>query len=55
MDKCLNDELRKDLPKDLFAQLNAMKTDLVLDLDYQHFEKQCFLINKLLIERKNVF
>ena len=55
MDKCLNAELRKDLPKDLFAQSNAMKTDLVLDLDYQHFEKQCFLINKLLIERKNVF
>ena len=48
-DKCLDDELRGDLPKDLFDQLDATKSDFVLDLDYQHFEKQCFLINKLLI------
>ena len=48
-DKCLDDELRGDLPKDLFDQLDAIKSDLVWDLDYQHFEKQCFLINKLLM------
>ena len=32
-DKCLDDELRRDLPKDLFDQLNAIKSDLALDLD----------------------
>ena len=48
-DKCLDDELRGDLRKDLFDQLDAIKSNFVLDLDYQHFEKQCFLINKLLI------
>ena len=47
--KCLDDELRGDLRKDLFDQLDAIKSNFVLDLDYQHFEKQCFLINKLLM------
>ena len=48
-DKCLDSELRGDLPKDLFDELDAIKSDFILDLDYQHFEKQCFLISKLLI------
>lgn len=33
-DKCSDDELRRDLPKDIFNQLNAIKRDLVLDLHY---------------------
>ena len=33
-DKCSDDELRRDLPKDIFDQLNAIKRDLVLDLHY---------------------
>ena len=33
--------------EDLFGQLDATKIVLVLDLDYQSFQKQCFLINKL--------
>ena len=48
-DKCLDDELRGDLPKDLFDQLDAIKSDFVWDLVYQCFEKQCSLINKLLM------
>lgn len=33
-DKCSDDKLRRDLPKDIFNQLNAIKRDLVLDLHY---------------------
>lgn len=33
-DKCSDDELRRDLPKDIFNQLNAIKRDLVLGLHY---------------------
>ena len=36
-DKCSDDELRRDLPKDIFDQLNAIKRDLVLDLHYLAF------------------
>ena len=46
----MDDESRGDLSKDLFDQLDAIKSNFVLDLDYQHFEKQCFLINKLLFD-----
>ena len=34
INKCWDDELRRDLPKDIFDQLNAIKRDLVLDLHY---------------------
>ena len=34
INKCWDDELRRDLPKDIFNQLNAIKRDLVLDLHY---------------------
>ena len=47
--KCLDDELRGELPKDIFEHLDAIKSNFIVGLDYQHFEKQCFLINKLLI------
>ena len=45
--KCLDDRFRGYLSKDRFGQLDATKIDFVLDLDYNNFEKQCFLINKL--------
>ena len=34
INKCWDDELRRDLPKDIFDQLNAIKRDFVLDLHY---------------------
>ena len=34
INKCSDDELRRDLPKDIFDQLNAIKRDFVLDLHY---------------------
>ena len=56
LERCFDKELRSDLPNDLFLQLDLIRKQLVLGLDFQIFlKKQCFGIDKILIAKKFYF
>ena len=55
LEKCSEEKLNNDLPKDLFFSLESIRPKLMLELNYQNFEKQCFLINKILMQEKYFF
>ena len=38
-EKCSDEELKNDLPNNLFLSLDSIRLELVVDLDYQNFEK----------------
>ena len=37
-------------PNQLFSSLKAAKKNITLDLNYQTFEKQCFVVNQMLMK-----
>lgn len=43
------------MPVHLFSALNLIRKKLILDLNYQKFEKHCFIIKTILMEKKNTF
>ena len=43
-------ELKNDISEELFLSLFDVKDQLELDLYYQYFERQCHLINSILIK-----
>ena len=42
VEKCSDNELETDVPQRLVSSLNLDKKNLILDLDYQNFEIQCY-------------
>ena len=54
-EKCGNEELESDLPECFFKKLSLLRKKLVLDLNYQILEKQCYLTNDLLMCEKRLF
>ena len=51
---CDDDEMKRDITAEIFDQLNSKEDKLKLDLDLMNFENQCFLVNKILMQ-KNLF
>ena len=43
------------MPVHLFSALNLIRKKLILDLNYQKFEKHCFIIKTILMEKKILF
>ena len=54
-DQCLDDDLKKELGDILHTEPNENKEKIKLDLNCLNFEKQCYLINKILMKYNYIF
>ena len=52
VEKCCDKELETVLPQWLFSSLNLNKKNLILDLDYQNFERQCYFLQIYELRKK---
>ena len=55
LSKCDDDGLVKDMPETLLQKLSPLREELVLDLRFQSFKNQCFLVNEILMSEKKLF
>ena len=55
LNKYDNGELSSDMPDKLFRIFSVLRNELKLEFDHQTLERQCYIINDLLIDENFFF